>query len=141
MAQDPPIYEDVIEGTPGKLKLAWILFLSTLNVGDPGTEFTPIVHNLTVVGADPVITGEYYENAGFTDFWIKIVPGTSTSAVAGTTYFDLPFDVTVDGSCEAVSGNLGENAGMVEAATNRCYPPAWTTVTAPLTISGRVRTA
>ena len=137
--QEIPVRDKMVDET-GNVRTSWILYFQGLTDGDPGNKWTPIPTNLTQVGT-PTITGNYYENAGYTDFWITIKPGTNTSATAGTTYFALPFDAKVDAPCFAVAGLTGGNTiGMVEAATNRCYPPAWTTVSVPLTISGRVLT-
>lgn len=145
--QDAPITDPVIEfGSQkvnddafGKPRLSWIKWFQGVTQGDIGTRWAPVPTNLTTSGT-PTITGAYYQNQGFTDFWIRIVPGTNTSSTGGTTYFQLPFNVTVDGACHAVSGLLGSNAGMVDAVTDRCYPPSWSAVTVPLTIVGRVVT-
>lgn len=127
-----PLAED--NGLP---TLPWILFFTSLFTGDTGTAWIPLPTNLTAVGT-PTITGAYYRSGQFIDFWITIIPGTSTTASAGSTYFDLPFDVLTDGACFAVSGLLGSNAGMVDAITNRAYVPTWSAVTVSLTVSGRV---
>lgn len=132
----PPITNPVIEKDTGLPTLPWILFYNSIFFGDTGTTFTPVPVNLTEVGT-PTITGAYYRSGQFIDFEIVITPATSTTAVAGSTYFALPFDVLVDGACFAISGLLGSNAGAVDAATNRCYPPSWSAVTVPLTIVGR----
>lgn len=93
---------------------------------------------MTTVGT-PDITGKYYRDGRFIDFWVKIVAGTSTSATAGTTYIEsLPFIVSTDAPCFAVTGTTGAAVGVVQASGNRIYVPTWTTVTTPLTITGRV---
>jgi len=124
----------------GLISSSWYLFLQNLIVGDTGqtssSPWVPVATNLTFAGSPPVITGNYYQNEGFTDFWIRIVPGTSTTSTAGTTYFDLPFAVTVDGAC--IVGGLPGAVGLIDAATKRCFPPPWSAVTANITISGRV---
>lgn len=136
----PPIQNQLSEEGTGFPTLPWILFFNSIFTGDTGTNFTSVTYaNLTVVGT-PVITGTYYRIGQFIRFAIVIDPqGGNTSAVAGTTYFNLPFDVLVDDACFAVSGLLGTVTGMIDSTTNRCYPPAWTTVTVPLTITGMCR--
>lgn len=147
--QDAPIQDPVIEfGTQqikddafGKPRLSWILWFQGLLKGDTGNSWTPVATNLTAVGT-PTITGNYYKNLGFTDFWIKIVPATNTSSTAGTTYFDLPFDPLIDVPCFAVqNGFASVSGGIVDSVTNRCYPPSWSLITGTITISGRVLTA
>lgn len=133
-----PIQNPLAEEGTGLATLPWILFFNSLFTGDTGTAWTPVPTSLTQVGT-PTITGFYFRSGQFMDFEIHIIPGTNTSSSAGTTYFALPFDVLSDGACLAVSGLLGSNAGMVDAATNRCYTPSWVTVTVPLTVVGRVR--
>jgi hypothetical protein len=135
----PPNTQPVIDEETGLPTLPWILYFGSLFTGDTGTTFTPVPVSMGVSGS-PTYTGAYYRSGQFFDFWILITPnGGNTTSTAGTTYFTLPFDVIVDGSCFAVLGLLGSNSGMVEASTNRCYTPTWTAATVPLTISGRVR--
>jgi hypothetical protein len=122
----------------GFCTLPWISFFNSLFTGDTGTTWTPTATNLTVVGAAPTITGKYYRSGQFIDFTIRIVPGTNTSATAGTTYFSVPFNINVDGANTIVSGLLAGSNGMCDSATDRIYPPAWAAVTVPLTIVGRV---
>lgn len=130
-----PVAEPVVDDQ-GKMTLIWIQFLQSITNGDTGTSFTPDVEGLTVNGV-PTITGVYYNNAGFIDFFVRIVPGIDTTSVAGTTYIQLPFTVTSDTACLASTGTTG-SAGGISANTNRAYPPAWTALTGPVTISGRV---
>ena len=137
--QEIPVRDKMVDEN-ANVRTSWILFFQGITDGDPGNKWTPTATNLTATGT-PTITGNYYENAGYTDFWINIIPGTDTTATAGSTYFELPFDVKVDAPCFAVAGLTGgSQIGMVEATTNRCYPPSWSAVTVPLTISGRVLT-
>lgn len=135
----PPIYDPVIE-EDGKAKLSWILFFSSLFNGDTGTNWTPAFTNLTVTGAAPVITGKIYQiGRQLAYFSVRIVPGTDTSAVAGTTYINnFPLVLKGDGACIAVSGLLGSIAGMCDRASNNIYVPAWSAVTVPLTVVGIV---
>jgi len=136
----PPIYQGLAEEGTGKATLPWILFFSGVFNGDTGTSWSPTFTNLTVVGAAPTITGKIYQvGQSLAFFSVKIVPGTNTSAVAGTTYINnFPLILKGDGACLAVSGLLGTNAGQCDQASNNIYVPAWTTVTVPLTIVGFV---
>jgi hypothetical protein len=134
--QQIPTFDPPIEGNEGKMRKSWILFLQTLLGGDSGQTFTPIATNLTGTGT-PTLTGAYFSNQGFIDFWIKITPGVDTSSVAGTTYIDLPFAVNFDTGSFAAAG-VGAQVGAIEAATRRLYPPTWTGITVPITLTGRV---
>lgn len=131
----PPIQQPILEST-GLLTLQWILFLNALYDGDTGTAFTPVDTSLGSIGT-PTLTGVYYRDGQFIDFYIYIVPATSTTSTAGTTYFDLPFDVKQDDACLA-AGNLGAAVGMVTSSNNRVYPPAWAGAAYPITIRARV---
>lgn len=135
----PPTYEIMIE-KDGKARLPWLLFFEQIFRGDSGTAWTPAFTNLTTVGAAPTITGRVYQiGRSLAYFSVRIVPGTNTSAVAGSTYINnFPLRLNADGACQAVSGLLGTVDGMCDRTTNRIYPPAWTTVTVPLTITGTV---
>lgn len=134
--QPPPIQEQVID-EGGILTLPWILFMNNLFTGDRGTDFTPVFTNLTTVGT-PTLTGRYIKiGQSLAYFWLKIVPSTSTTAVAGTTYINnFPLTFLSDGICFAVSGLLGSTSGHITSADNRIYVPAWSAVTVPLTIVG-----
>ena len=134
----PPIYEKVID-EGGNATIAWTLFFNQLFNGDTGTEWTPTFTSLTTVGT-PTITGRYYKiGQRLCFFSVRIVPATSTSSTAGTTYIsNLPVSAREFGMCFALSGNLGSNAGMVDSTTNRVYVPAWSAVTVPLVVVGMV---
>lgn len=132
----PPIYE-ILSEQNGKARLPWILFFNQIFAGDSGTDWTPVFVNLTIIGT-PSITGKYYRNGRFIDFWVKIVPATSTTSVAGTTYIDpLPFKVTTDTVCHAIAGTTGVDFGVVKSSNNRIYVPSWAALAVPLTITGR----
>jgi len=137
--QTPVTDTDIVtKRNNGICTLPWVSFFNSLFTGDTGTSWTPTATNLTIVGAAPTITGVYYRSGQFIDFRIRIVPGTNTSSTAGTTYFSVPFNINADGANTIVSGLLGGGNGMCDSATDRIYPPAWSTVTIPLTIVGRV---
>ena len=119
----------------GKMASEWYLFFQSLITGDYGTAWTPTYTGLGTVGT-PTITGYYYQNQGFTDFYIRIVPGTNTTSTQGVTYFDIPFVVTSDNAC-FVGGTPGA-VGLIDATNKRIYPPGWTNNPSVLTITGRV---
>lgn len=130
-----PISEIMLE-TTGLPKLSWIQFFTGLFTGDTGTSFTPVAVGLGAVGT-PTFVGAYYRSGQFMDFYIYIVPGTNTTSTSGSTYFDLPFDVTQDGACTASTG-VTASAGGVSASANRVFPPSWSNINVPITLSGRV---
>lgn len=134
--QPPPIYEK-ITGSDGKAPLPWILFFNQVFNGDSGTSWTPTFVSLTEVGT-PTITGKYYKLSQYLAFFrVTIVPSTSTTATAGTTYIDnFPLTFSGDGICFAVRGGEGTNAGHIVSSTNRIYVPAWSAVTSQLSIIG-----
>lgn len=133
-----PIQNPLAEEGTGLATLPWILFFTNLFTGDTGTSWVPLPVNLTQVGT-PTYQAAYFRSGQFIDFEIKIIPGTSTTSTAGSTYFPLPFEVKQDGACLVVGGLSGSGPGMVVAGLNRAYVPAWSAVTVPLTITGRVR--
>lgn len=138
----PPVYEPLSrddEHPAGVASLPWILFFNSLFNGDTGTQWSPVFTSLTTVGS-PTITGKAYRiGRSLVFFRVTIVPGTSTTSVAGTTYINnFPFIMAGDGICFAVSGLLGSNSGMCDLASNRVYVPGWSAVTVPLSIIGIV---
>lgn len=138
----PPTYDQLVflDGPAlGKITTSWGQYFDQFYNGDPGSSWTPNFVNLTVSGT-PIITGRYYKQGRLYYFSVRIVPSTSTTATAGTTYIDnLPVRITADGSCNVVAGNLGDTAnGICVSASNRIYPPSWSAVTVPLTICGWV---
>lgn len=88
--------------------------------------WTPTFTGLTAVGS-PTITGRYSRFGNLIFFMVKVVAGTTTAAVAGTTYCDLPIAAAFDGTCATVdkTTNVGIGTGVVDAAADRCYPGAW----------------
>lgn len=137
----PPIYAPLTDDIKNPVaSLPWILYFNSLFTGDTGTDWLPTFINLTVVGAAPTVTGRTYKISGsLIYFSVRIVPGTNTSSVAGSTYINnFPLILKGDGACLAVSGLLGAPGGMCDMASNNIYVPAWTTVTVPLTVVGIV---
>lgn len=134
--QGPPTRNPLTENK-GELTMPWLLFFNQMYNGDAGTNWTPTFIDLTTVGT-ATISGRYYRVSQFLCYFnIRVLPGTNTSAVAGTTYIDnFPLTVNSPGFCLTVSNNLGGGLGMVNAANNRIYVPGWTTVTAPINIIG-----
>jgi len=139
--QPPPIYE-ILSNEEGKAELPWTLFFNQVYDGDAGTAWTPTFQNLGTTGT-PTITGRYYRLSNYLNFFsITITPATDTTSTAGTTYCDnFPLAVSNDGACIGVGGALGLGAGIVQGTTGRIYPPAWTSVTVPVTIVGLVEAA
>lgn len=133
---EAPISDNVIDDSK-KARPTWVEFFASLTRGDVGTTWTPVITGLTSTGT-PTISGVYYQNAGFTDWVVKIVPATDTSSTLGVTFITLPFGVTADQPCFAVTGTSAAN-GVVNAAAKQAYTPTWTAITAPVTISGRVK--
>ncbi len=131
-----PIADKALDDT-GKFRPSWVVYFSDLNRGDVGTSWNPTITNLTSVGT-PTITGVYYQNQGFTDFAVKIVPGTNTSSVLGSTTIALPFSVTADTSASVITGT-SVAFGAVNASSKTIFLPTWTLITAPITITGRVK--
>lgn len=131
-----PIADNVLDES-GKFRPSWVVYFSELNRGDVGTTWAPVITNLTSVGT-PTITGVYYQNSGFTDFAVKIVPGTNTSSVLGSTTIALPFNVTVDTGVNVVVG-ISISQGVINASGRAVFLPTWSLVTAPITITGRVK--
>jgi len=136
MISQAPIADKVLDDT-GKMRPSWVEYFSARDRGDVGTTWNPAITNLTSVGT-PTITGVYYQNDGFTDFAVKIVPGTNTSSTLGSTTIALPFNVTADTVANVVTGNTAA-LGVVNAAGKTIFLPTWTTITTPITITGRVK--
>lgn len=133
----PPPVRDFIVGPDGKTNLSWVLFFNNIFEGDTGALWTPTFTNLTTVGT-PTITGKYLMlTRRVVYFWAKIVPATSTSSTAGTTYINnFPLTFASDGIVFAVTGNLGDGPGQIVSSNNRVYVPSWAGVTVPLTVIG-----
>lgn len=134
--QDPIIEVDANGKTEGRIKKTWVFFFNQLADGDTGTEWTPVATNLT---GSYTLSGKYFKNSGFIDFWITVDPTTSSTSTLGTTYFELPFDATVSTQCQAVYGSTAA-LGIIDPSLNRCFPPSWAAVATVVTISGRVFT-
>jgi hypothetical protein len=132
-----PIADNVLDENGQKFRPSWIVYFSELNRGDVGTTWTPVITNLTAVGT-PTITGVYYQNGGLTDFAVKIVPGTNTSSTLGSTTIALPFNVTADTGAFVITGTTVLQ-GVVNASGRSVFLPTWSLVTAPVTITGRVK--
>lgn len=134
----PPLYDPVVDQS-GVASVSWTLFFNKLFQGDTGTEWTPTFQNLTVSGT-PEITGRYYRiNRNIVYFRVTIVPETSTSSTAGTTYIDnFPLSLRGDGICFSVTSGVGSIAGHVDLASGRIFTPSWTTVPNTISIIGMV---
>ncbi len=133
---DSPITEKLADDN-GKARPAWVEYFAELARGDVGTTWAPAITGLTVTGT-PTISGVYYQNKGFTDWAVKIVPATDTSSTLGVTFITLPFTVTADTPCFAVYGSTVAG-GIINAAAALAYLPTWAAITTPVTITGRVK--
>jgi len=131
-----PIADKLLDDS-GKLRPTWVIYFSGLNQGDVGTTWNPTIVNLTSVGT-PTITGVYYQNNGFTDFAVKIVPATNTSSVLGSTTIAVPFSVTADTIVNVVTSG-GYDFGRIISSSKTIFLPTWSLITVPLTITGRVK--
>jgi len=128
--------QDLLTDKNGRLTKSWISYFNQISEGDDGTEWTPIATNL---GGAYTLTGKYFKNSGFIDFWIQIDPSTSSTSTLGTTYIDLPFDVSVASYVVAIYG-LTTSSGLVDPSLNRIFPPSWAAITTPVTLTGRIFT-
>lgn len=141
----PPTYDPLYEASTDPRQpenpiasLSWILFFNSIFTGDAGTAWFPQFVNLTEVGV-PTISGVYYQIGRLCYFRVTIIPVTSTTSTAGTTYINnFPLTMKGDGANIAVSGQLGSNPGMCDSASNNIYVPSWLAVTVPLSIVGLV---
>lgn len=131
-----PIADRVLDDL-GKFRPSWVEYFSGLNRGDVGTTWNPVTANLTSTGT-PVITGVYYQNNGFTDFAVKIVPATDTSSTLGSTTIAIPFNATADVPVFVVTGTSAAS-GVLTASSKTIFLPTWTAITSPITITGRVK--
>ena len=131
--QSAPISEPLADQS-GRARKAWVFFFNQLSDGDQGTLWTPVATGIT---GSPEYDGKYFKNAGFIDFWITIDPVTTTSSTLGSSYIELPFDVTVATPCAVAYGSTVA-FGIIDPSTNRCFLPTWSGVTGVVTISGRV---
>jgi hypothetical protein len=134
--KDPIIEVDRSGKTDGFIKKTWIFFFNQVVDGDNGSDWTPIATNLS---GSYTLTGKYFRNAGFIDFWINVDPITSSTSTLGTTFIELPFDASVATSCTAVYGSTVAQ-GIIDPSLNRLFPPSWGAVASVVTISGRVFT-
>lgn len=133
-----PSFQPLLDGQPYTVDLNWLVFFSELFNGDPGTAWLPTFQNLTTVGT-PTITGTYYRIGQYLVYFnIRIVPDTSTTSTAATTYCDnFPINFTQDGVCFAGTGSGAVQAiGGIRAADNRIYTPGWGAVTDTITVIG-----
>lgn len=135
----PPPVKDVLIDEEGKPSISWLIFFNSLYEGDIGQDWSPTFVSLGTTGS-PTITGKYIlVGRRLCYFWVRIVPGTNTSATSGTTYIDnFPLTFGSDGLCAAIqtSGAIGSAIGAIQAANNRIYVPSWSLLAFPVTIVG-----
>lgn len=133
--QSPPIKDPVVD-KDGRANKSWVFYFNQVSEGDDGTSWTPIATNL---GGSYALSGKYYKNSGFIDFYITIDPTTSSTSTAGSTYIDLPFDVSIASVCFATYSSTAL-IGAVDPSTNKIYPPSWSGITSVVTLTGRAFT-
>lgn len=126
-----PMVDDDKFGT-----LNWQIFFEQLASGDIGTTWTPTFVGLTEVGT-ATKTGKYYRiSKNLAYYRIVITPGTSTSAVNGTTYCNnFPLQMISDGANISCSSFTASVAGSTYS-DRRIYTATWTALTTPITIIG-----
>lgn len=137
MSVNPPPSTAKIISDTGDTTLEWLVFFNQVFNGDAGTEWTPTFSGLS---GTVTITGRYYRISRYlVYFHIHIVPSTSVSATAGTTYCDnFPLTVSRSGFNVAVAGALGGGTGIVREGDNRIYITDLSAVSTPVTILGIV---
>ena len=89
----------------------------------------------------PTVTARYCQNGKIVFFQIKVVPGTTTATVAGTSYVSLP--VSAGASALAGEGSMMNITTLVAVGTcamdvtnSRCYVPTQGATGNTLTIAG-----
>lgn len=129
-----PITQPVLDDN-GLPTLPWTLFFNQNFEGDGGTSWSPTLTSLT---GTATATGRFYRLSQYLVFFtINITPSGNTSSTSGTTYVgNFPLTFNNDGFNTVVSGTAGGAIGMNVRGNNRIYFPAWTNVSAPLTIFG-----
>lgn len=137
----PPLKSPIVEPSKdvnGEITMSWVEFFNSLFEGDAGERWTPVWSGLTETGGAAAIDAIVARiNQNLVIFAITIVPATSVSATAGTTYATgLPVAFELDTACFAVAGGLGATPGHVVAADGRIYIPSLAAVTVPITIIG-----
>lgn len=128
-----PLIDDQETGLPS---LQWSLFFNQNFNGDAGTEWNPIINNLT--GTTESVTGRYYRLSQFLVYFvIRITPNGNTSSTAGTTNVaNFPLDFKGDSFNTVIAGAGGGAIGANTQTNNLILFPAWTDVSVPLTVVG-----
>lgn len=138
----PPNIQPIVDDQSGVVTSAWAEFFDEVFRGDAGTFWAPAIANITISGGIPIVTGRVYKLSQYLSlFVVTITPaqGGSISGAAGTCAItNYPLQMTNNGVCTAVSGNLGTTTGMCTKATNSIFPPTFSGVTVPITIIGIV---
>lgn len=135
----PPTEQPIVTDASGYTPIQWIVFFNQMFNGDAGNAWVPTFQNLTTVGV-PKVSGRIYQLSKYLCLFVaNIIPATSVSAVAGSSFINnFPLKMSGNGICFAVSGNLGSNGGMCDQASNNIFIPALSGVTLPITIMGIV---
>ena len=104
------------------------------------TSWTPTRTGWTDVGS-PTVTARYCMAGQVCFFQIKVVPGTTTATVAGTSYTSLPVTAGASGMSGSVemadlTTNISVGTGRIDTTNSRAYVPAQAATGDTLTISG-----
>lgn len=91
------------------------------------TSWTPARTGWTDTGAAPTVTGRFKVVGRQCFFQAKVVPGTTTATVAGTSYIALPIaaaGLAGDGCMMNATTNVAVGVCVVDVANSRLYVPA-----------------
>lgn len=104
------------------------------------TAWTPTRTGWTDVGS-PTVTARYMRIGKLVHFQIKVVPGTTTATVSGTSYTDLPIVASASGLSGQVTmvdftTLVSVGQGVIDPANSRAYVPTQGATGDTLTIAG-----
>ncbi len=138
MPRTPPPIQHALTDSQGALTMPWTLFMNSMYEGDAGEAWIPQFTDLTQVGSAQFAGRIYKLSNHIALFRATVIPGTDTSAIAGTTYINnFPMTLVSDGPCFAVTPPVAAIGACVQS-TNRIYVPGWTSIPVPVTITGIV---
>ena len=122
----------------GLMSQEWLGYF-TSRQGRNQKPWEPVLVNLG--GGVAVVSGYWTLSERLFSFSIRITPSTTTSSVLASTYLDLPFSSLADGAALAFNTSTKTllGAALIEAGTSRAYLPTWTTLAAPVSVSGSVQ--
>ena len=101
--------------------------------------WSPAFTGLTEVGGSATIVGVFTRIGRIVFFTVSVTGVTTTAAVAGTTYCDMPLAAGADDACSAANAatNVGLGTGHVDSSSDRIYVPGWTATGDTIIISGQ----